>query len=88
MPVKVIDLSQCKDLLGKCDELRALILKGKVQGWAMCFMNHRGEETIFLAGNYERNAEDALQASMNISWEMTKLEDLLIEDDDPIPMLS
>lgn len=88
MPVKVIDLSECKNLLAKCDELRALILRGKVQGWAMCFKNHRNEETIFLAGNYERNADQALEASMNISWEMTKLEDLLDEDDDPIHMLS
>jgi hypothetical protein len=68
----VVDLSDCRNLLARWDQVRQLILQGEAEGWALCLRRRSGKETMFLAGNFETNSDDALVASMNISWEMTK----------------
>jgi hypothetical protein len=70
--MKVVQLGECRDLLRHWDKVRRHILRGKVKGWGITLLSEDGQETIFVAGDYEQDPAARLQASLRLSWELTR----------------
>lgn len=69
----VVNLQNCRNLLGEWDAMRARILKGEVSGWAMCVMDEHGADRSQFAGSYRDEPDAALRASLSMSWELIRL---------------
>jgi hypothetical protein len=76
MPNRVVNLNNCRDLLGKWSILRERIVRGEVSGIAVCIKGRDGEETVVLCGDYDANPSAALKAAMKMSWALTQKADL------------
>lgn len=72
MAMVLVNLQNCRDLLGEWDAMRARILKGEVSGWAICVRDPRGIESAEFAGSYRDEPDAALRASLHMSWELTR----------------
>lgn len=70
--MKVVNLGECRDLLKGWDLVRAEILKGRVQGYALCIKDWEDRESVFFAGSYQAEHETAASAALRMSWELTK----------------
>lgn len=66
-------MGESRDLLKSWEQIKGLVAKGR--SFAVCIEGQDGEDSVFLAGRYLRDREQALSASMRISWELTKLAD-------------
>jgi hypothetical protein len=73
--MNVVNLGECRDLLKGWDLVRAEILKGRVQGYALCIKDWAGQERIYFAGHYQQEGESAAAAALRMSWELTKESD-------------
>lgn len=69
----VVQLKNCRELLNAWDAVRSQIIRGEVDGLAACLRGVKGEQVMF-AGEYLADPEAALQASLALSWELTKVE--------------
>lgn len=67
---KVVNLSSCRDLLARWMGIRDRITTG-ASGFMVCVRNPDGTETIEVGGCYASSADDALKASMRMSWAAT-----------------
>lgn len=47
--------------------VKGLILHGQVKGFALCVKDWRGEETVYLGGEYENTPDGALRAALDMS---------------------
>lgn len=68
----IVDLSKCRDLLDLWNAVRVQIVNGEFHGLAVCAKDARGAETVFFSGTYRDAPNAALQASLSMSWELTK----------------
>lgn len=71
----VIQLVGVRDLLGQVEQLRKAVIAGKVQGWTATVMDDLGKESIYLAGVYKDDPEQALKAALKQSAARVMRED-------------
>jgi hypothetical protein len=64
---------ESRDLLKCWEQIKAQVAKGR--SFAVCIEGQNGEDSVFLAGRYRHDRARALDASMRISWELTKAAD-------------
>lgn len=72
---KVIQLVGIRDLLGQVEQLRKAVIAGRVQGWTATVMDDLGKESIYLAGVYKDDPEQALKAALKQSAARVMRED-------------
>lgn len=70
--MNVVHLGECRDLLQSWDRVRSEILRGHVQGFALCIKDWHDQERVFFAGTYQAEHESAASAALRMSWELTK----------------
>lgn len=71
--MRVVSLDTCRDLLRVWGLVRQQLTDG-ADGFAVC-VRKNGEERVFFAGEYEKDAEAAAKAAMRMSWRLTKVHD-------------
>jgi hypothetical protein len=71
--MRVVNLDTCRSLLRVWGLVRQQLTDG-ADGFAVC-VRRGGEESVFFAGEYEKDAEAAAKAAMRMSWQLTKAHD-------------
>lgn len=71
--MRVVNLDTCRNLLQVWSLVRQQLTDG-ADGFAVC-VRKGDEESVFFAGEYERDAEAAAKAAMRMSWRLTKAHD-------------
>lgn len=70
--MQLIKLSEVRSLLARWDEVRRLIGRYAVVGFALALKFSDGEESILFGGEYERDDRAACRAILRMSWELTR----------------
>lgn len=70
--MKVVDLGECRDLLRRWEDVRTLIVQGRIQALAMTVLCRDGSQSVHLAGRYSDDPQAALDAALRMSWHITK----------------
>jgi hypothetical protein len=71
--MRVVNLNACRDLLRVWGQVRQELIDG-AEGFAVCIRKD-GAESVFFAGEYEGDKEEAAKAAMRLSWELTKAQE-------------
>jgi hypothetical protein len=70
--MKVVNLIECREMLVAWDEVRLQIVRGEIQGLAICAKGWDGFERVTFAGAYYSDPQSALKMAMRVSWNMTQ----------------
>lgn len=73
--MKVIDMGQVRDLLKDWDDVAKAIRQGRIKAWALTLRSTEGKEAVYFGGDFKDDSGARLNASMAMSWEMTKQAD-------------
>jgi hypothetical protein len=66
--MNIVNLDDCRQLLGLIEQIRGTILRGEVSGIQCCIRQPNGRETLHVAGEYRRDRDLSSRTAMKMSW--------------------
>lgn len=82
--MNVVNLLECREMLGVLDAMKKRILTGELIGALLVGMDRSGTETTVFSGAYQTDPSAALRAALQVSWDLTKASDMVEAERKPL----